>query len=479
MPKNSNLKRFMDLVFGNDDDLIDDDVTSQLNPDKHDVLSDKPEDDDSLNDNETTEEILQKTIDFQNLLIKSIEAQNDMLKEEAYCLSRELKHEKMTSNSLRDELKQAHEEHCAQEDDVLYETEDEEAPEEEETNAAIMDIAKFLKNYPPARIKHELDRYIIKQDELKRQCSLVFYQHIARLAHPDIPRYTLLIAGGSGTGKTEVWRILKKLYGDLVHVQFINCSTMTQEGYSGGNKLATNLLRLQPNTILVFDEFDKLCAPHFSTHTNFSPQMQAEFLKLIEGEYDISAMIDERKAFLPGLPPDDVLDSVSFVFVGAFTEIFDKKRTSRTIGFNSKSKDAASELEVTEEELIQFGMIPELVGRITNVCCTESLDLQDYVTIAKGTSLFLDPLRDFMKQHKLVCHVDDSEINALAEQSMKNKTGVRWIIGKLFYNYLNSVYEKGYYDEFELKNVVSELEQNAPDEQEEPEIEFDDDFTVI
>jgi len=178
----------------------------------------------------------------------------------------------------------------------------------------------FLKTKTPAIIEQELNEQIIGQQELTKAVADFLYYHALRQQHPALPQRPLLIAGPSGSGKTEVWRVAKKLYGDTFFIRIIDGSNISAEGWAGNYKIDTYLDAQSTNGgILVVDEFDKLVTPkHSSSGDNVSLSIQAEFLKLVEGEYRVS-----QKKQLTNMTSK----MMGFVMVGAFEALRQWKQT--------------------------------------------------------------------------------------------------------------------------------------------------------
>lgn len=168
--------------------------------------------------------------------------------------------------------------------------------------------------------------------------------------------------------------------------------------------------------------------------------MQSEFLKLLEGEYDTTG---RKKLF------EKEKCMVSIVFVGAFESIRDKKRKTaemRSIGFGMDYESEENiHHEITDEDLIEFGMMPELVGRIASKVTTNDLTNEDYIRILKNPHSRLSSLMEVLQQYD-IC-VDDifnkENIAALIDKSKANRTGFRWVSAQVENLLLTSFHEQG------------------------------------
>lgn len=151
-------------------------------------------------------------------------------------------------------------------------------------------FTEFLESKSPAQIERELNGEIIGQPGLTKAVADFLYYHALRQIHPELPQRPMLISGPSGSGKTEVWRAARQLYGSTFLIKVIDGSCISCEGWTGNYKIDTFMDASMVNGgILVVDEFDKLTKPrHAASGDNVSLDIQAEFLKLIEGEYQVT-----------------------------------------------------------------------------------------------------------------------------------------------------------------------------------------------
>lgn len=286
---------------------------------------------------------------------------------------------------------------------------------------------RFLSTYTIPMIQKDLQQYVIGQEDLVKHAATFIYYHMLRQVQPELNMRPLLIAGPSGSGKTEVWRAAKKLYDNCLQIEIVDGSTITQEGWSGQRKLSSVLQSLNQATILVVDEFDKLASPSYSKmRDNVSHHIQAEFLKLLEGDYDTKGLRDEDEE----LRYDP--KTLGIVMVGAFERVREEKEheNSHSVGFVQHKTEQYNEIvPITDEDLIAFGVMPEIVGRISAKCTTNKLDAQQYLSIIKSQNSKVNTLIKELKKLGINATqvVDDNKIIELAERSQANKTGVRWV----------------------------------------------------
>lgn len=310
-------------------------------------------------------------------------------------------------------------------------------------------IKTFLDSNTPAKLEAQLSEKLIGQPALSKAVADFLYYHALRQLHPELPQRPLMISGPSGSGKTEIWRVAKELYGDVFPIRIIDGSNMSCEGWAGNYKIDTFMEPAYANGgILVVDEFDKLTKPRFSSaNQNVALDMQAEFLKLIEGEYQLTK---DKKA--TGLTSK----KMGFVLVGAFESLTRKKLAGTTtkavapIGFAAAKVAPPKQEEekipqLTDDDFIRYGMMPELVGRIAAKCTTNALTDQIYVDIIRAPSSRVSTLIKVLSDYgaKLEDVISDEEILKLVATSQANQTGVRWVVSQVESRILASIYQDG------------------------------------
>lgn len=308
---------------------------------------------------------------------------------------------------------------------------------------------KFLNDYTPVTLEQRLNNCIIGQPEMVKAVADFLYYHVLRCVHPELPVRNLLIAGSSGTGKTEVFRCAKEMFGRVMNITIADGSRITKEGWSGNYKLQD---LLSPDLdILVIDEADKLCKPSYSTNgVNVAEEMQGEFLKLMEGEYEVPA---RKKG------PAYRIEHLSVVLVGAFESIREEKEKRakiHTIGFGGKqATNEAVDLTITDEDLIHFGIMPEMVGRISIKVTTNELSDEDYIAILQNSHGRIARMMNVLSDYQIeVGNVFSKEnIMSLIEQSKKNHTGFRWVSAQVETLILESIREQGVYREEYIEDL--------------------------
>lgn len=292
---------------------------------------------------------------------------------------------------------------------------------------------EFLSSHTPVSITNELNEYIVGQPELTSMVGDFIYYHILRQLHPQLPPRPMLISGPSGSGKTEVWRVAKKIYSAFLNITVIDGASITGEGWKGDNKLSSHINdQIVEGGILIVDEFDKLASPRFdSGGGNISFQVQSEFLKLLEGEYE-KQVVSARSMF--GNEPPKKIDTskMGVVLVGAFESIRDTKNAS--VGFSLvKEKTNIIGTQITDEEYIESGVIPELIGRVSMKCTTNQLTDDEYIKIIHNAHSRVTMIAEIMKTYNIDMTdiISEEEMRELIKSSKSNKTGVRWVSAQI------------------------------------------------
>lgn len=305
-----------------------------------------------------------------------------------------------------------------------------------------------IKSIPaPHKIKAQLDEYVVGQDYAKRVMSVAVYNHYKRVAvdnmdDVEIEKSNMLMIGPTGCGKTYLVKTLAKLLD--VPLAITDATSLTEAGYIGDDieSVVSKLLAAADNDvekaehgIIFIDEIDKIAKKKNTNQRDVSGEsVQQGMLKLLEGsEIEVPVGANSKNAMVPLTTVNT--KNILFICGGAFPDLEEiiKERLNKqsSMGFKADLKDKYDNdnnllHKVTVEDIKNFGMIPEFLGRLPIVFTLDGLTEEMYVKILK------EPKNAILKQYEKLLELDevqlifeDDALHEIARKAMKKKTGAR------------------------------------------------------
>lgn len=295
----------------------------------------------------------------------------------------------------------------------------------------------------PVDIYNYLNKHVIGQEEAKKAAAMLVYNHVRNRSR------NIAIAGPTGSGKTEIWRVLSKKF---KFIKIVDASSLGAGGWRANMHISDIFKDISKVTaehlIIVWDEFDKACEPAIgSGGTDHARLLQNELLKMLDGD-TIEFYPDDKNSKSIFIN----CKNISHVFTGSFeTMLNSKTASSGSIGFNSTTKEVATYDNFTSNDLVRYGNVRlEIAGRISRVLTLNPMTRNDFLSILSNDKM--SPLSAIEKNQKCHLSMDESTREHLAQAALDSKMGARYLRSEIQRRLDEEIFENPNREEFDLSD---------------------------